>query len=97
MKKLRLNFDDLSVESFETTTGPPKQGTVLGHELTLPYTCNQDTCPSENTCPEDTCNTCAIYPSCDGFHTCLNACNTSECTWPIHCGSTETEDPECEA
>ncbi len=96
MEKIRLNLDDLNVESFETTVGPSKQGTVFGHVVTLPYTCNQHTCETEDTCPQDTCNTCAIDPSCDGWHTCINACNTNECTWPVHCGPQVTDDPLCD-
>lgn len=35
MRKLRLDMDDLRVESFETSAGESGAGTVRGHELTV--------------------------------------------------------------
>jgi hypothetical protein len=66
MKKIRLNLDDLKVESFVTT--PESEGVVKGYSCptcdgptcaaTCPATCPQtcDTCPwSECSCPPISC------------------------------------------
>jgi hypothetical protein len=76
MKKLKLNLDDLQVESFETTPASATQrGTVHGYR---PYT--------------DTCGTpCTAHPQCtaecggqgDTDYVCTNDCGTDSCD----CGS----------
>jgi hypothetical protein len=57
MEKLKLNLDDLKVESFDTTPdvrGQPK-GTIYGHTdhaqvCSVNMTCFQQTCPDFYTC-----------------------------------------------
>lgn len=44
MKKLKLDIDDLKVESFETTKIPDKVGTIQGHQYVI------DTDPPNNPC-----------------------------------------------
>ena len=45
MKKLKLNLDEIKVESFETNILESKKGTVNGHEWTIPYEVCADTVP----------------------------------------------------
>lgn len=63
MKKLKLNIDDLKVESFETNNNTEqKEGTINGFAINTKG--NGDSCSL--TC-HDTCLTCEQ-------HTCLNTC-----------------------
>jgi hypothetical protein len=95
MNKLKLQTDDLRVESFETTRAVKEKGTVVGEQ--------QCTCPTQCTCPgcptcDQSCNgTCAgvscaytcddscYYGSC--VETCANYGGAQPCTWgkPIAC------------
>lgn len=60
MNKLKLQLDDLRVDSFDTTPAEKERGTVLGAQCTC-YT--QCTCPGCDTCDE----TCGCYTgSCPG-------------------------------
>ena len=68
MKKLRLNVEDLTVESFGTSTGAEARGTVAAHNDTLDCTGPLD-CPESldgPTCQgnmEWTCRYhCTFYP-----------------------------------
>ena len=71
MKKLKLNLDDLKVESFETVPESlAAKGTVKGAD--------DHTVPGYNTCNL----TCQGLPTCDYGPTCLGTC-PSACT----CGS----------
>jgi hypothetical protein len=66
--KLKLNLDELTVDSFDTTRPTNKQGTVFGEQCTC-YT--QCTCPGCPTC----------YASCNGTceATCANTCDDNTC------------------
>lgn len=85
MKKIKLDLDDLKVESFDTQ---PEEGEVFGYQCpTCPpnYTCDA-TCPS-------TCATCAGQNTCDS--TCANTCGW---TCPDTCPPrtcNETSGPTC--
>ncbi|HEX2205451.1 MAG TPA: hypothetical protein VHG91_19225 [Longimicrobium sp.] len=62
MKKLRMDVDGLSVESFDTKEEKPQQGTVQAHECYTPgaggYTCDW----RANTCRWDSCDgVCSTY------------------------------------
>lgn len=95
MKKLRLQLENLQIESFATGNGEADRGTVEGHVSTL-CTGGGRTCDAGNTCgANDTCGdngTC--YISCNGscpapctneFSYCYN--NTCfDCSAPVHCG-----------
>ncbi len=76
MKKLKLNLEDLKVESFQTMNDVKKRGTVVGNsgETCPPFTypcdgCTGFSCP--NTCYEQSCE-------------CTNhtACNQNTCQCP---------------
>ena len=69
MNKLRLDLEDLSVESFSTTPEAGKEeGTVFGQQCTCYTNC---TCPGCPTCDASCNGTCAA--SCNG--TCDASCN----------------------
>jgi hypothetical protein len=68
--KLKLNLEDLTVDSFDTTRPTPKAGTVFGEQCTC-YT--QCTCPGCPTCDASCNGTCDA--SCNG--TCDAACNAT--------------------
>lgn len=66
MKKLSLQLDALSVESFETHVVPEQRGTVMGHtqyqwmctaDVSCDYGCDtiNYSCPTARNCPSDTC------------------------------------------
>jgi hypothetical protein len=64
MKKLRLDFDDLHVESFATANAGESQGTVNAHASF------RNSCNPANTC--DYHETCGGWDSC--FVTCIGSC-----------------------
>ena len=77
MAKLRLNLDQLTVDSFDTATGKAEKGTVFGEQCTCYTDC---TCPGCPSC--DTCNNCGSGDmSCtcptEGWYSCGPNCNTN--------------------
>ena len=73
MNKLRLQLDDLKVDTFDTTAAQEAKGTVFGEQCTCQTQCTCPGCPScGDTCPQ----TCAGM-SCD--HTCDNSCIYGTC------------------
>jgi len=56
MQKLRLNLEELSVDSFRTTRGAGPHGTVNGHDA---YTNSLPTCWYHCTYLGQTCEACA--------------------------------------
>ncbi len=73
MKKLRLELDNLQVESFATDRGEGDRGTVEGH-ISTRCTGGGMTCDAGNTCGDNaTCGQNATcYVSCNG--SCPNPC-----------------------
>ena len=59
MKKLSLQLDDLTVESFHVQDAPRERGTVMGHDtVRCTNTCdtlNNYTCDGQATCGGQTC------------------------------------------
>jgi hypothetical protein len=79
MRKLTLNLEQLSVDSFETTAVEKKKGTVIGQQCTCWTYCAQQTCPGCPTCDNTCAYTCddATCPACP---TCAASCNgTCDC------------------
>jgi hypothetical protein len=70
MKKLKLQLEDLQIDSFQTTPAEKPKGTVFGEQCTCYTNC---TCPG---CP-------ACYASCNG--TCDASCNGT-CGASCACG-----------
>jgi len=97
MKKIRLDLDTLSVESFDTRAGgDAADGTVFGHippETYAKYCSDGQTCEATGcfgtaatdcgTCGASACGTCAT-----NCGTCATACGTCD----TYCG---TCDPYC--
>jgi len=88
--KLKLNLDQLTVDSFDTSASEKPRGTVFGEQCTC-YT--QCTCPGCPTCDASCNGTCDA--SCNGTcggNTCGASCNTCgiscyETDCPGLCGS----------
>jgi len=77
MKKLKLNFDKLKVESFEISASKNNIGTVKAH---------QEKCDANSTKPPTqltNCDSCYICPtpSVDGtcYYTCFIRCTNESC------------------
>jgi hypothetical protein len=83
MNKLKLNLDELSVESFDTTRAEKEKGTVFGEQCT---------CYTQCTCPG--CPTCANYNTCNATcgATCANTCDDATC---VGCGGTDYSACDC--
>jgi len=85
--KLKLNLEDLTVDSFNTSGAEKPKGTVFGEQCTCYTNC---TCPGCPTC----------YASCNGTcgGTCEASCNGT-CAWCgsgyISCNATECNGYTC--
>ncbi len=77
--KLKLNLDDLSVDTFDTTSVRKEKGTVFGEQCTCYTEC---TCPGCPTCDATCENTCAY--TCDDA-SCAGTCGD---TCDYTCGDT---------
>ncbi|HEX6371615.1 MAG TPA: hypothetical protein VF006_22030 [Longimicrobium sp.] len=79
--KLTLRLEELSVESFDTSSAEKSRGTVIGEQCTCPTAC---TCPG---CP-------SCYESCNGScgatcpATCAYTCDDPECGTGYSCDET---------
>ena len=84
--KLRLNVEELTVDSFTTEYCKERSGTVHGQQCTCPTAC---TCPGCPTC-DASCN-----GTCDG--TCAASCNgTCDCgTYDYTCEGCTMYDATC--
>jgi hypothetical protein len=84
MKKLSLDLDQLTVDSFDTAAAAKEKGTVFGEQCTCYTHC--DTCPGCPTCDNTRCgqHTCdCSNHTCEGWYTCTAntvdvTCNMSE-------------------
>jgi hypothetical protein len=79
MRKLKLQLEDLRIDSFATTPAEKPKGTVFGEQCTC-YT--QCTCPGCPTCYASCNGTCDA--SCNG--TCDASCDGGCGTWDPSCG-----------
>jgi hypothetical protein len=94
MSKLRLDLDEIQVESFTTHSGPARGGTVAAHErvtwgcppatqdFTCPASCNGSCgcpAPSANGTCDISCNGTCWEPTCES---CMVTCNA---TGPQRC------------
>jgi hypothetical protein len=61
---MKLNLEQLAVDSFDTSIEPATRGTVFGEQ--------QCTCPTVCSCPG--CPTCQGYNTCDNQNTCAVTC-----------------------
>lgn len=74
--KLKLNLDELAVDSFDTTKNEAKTGTVFGEQCTCYTNCSCPGCPTCDASCNGSCDyTCDVscYGTCGD--TCDNSCN----------------------
>ncbi|WP_420130228.1 hypothetical protein [Longimicrobium sp.] len=95
MAKLKLNLDQLTVDSFDTAVKSAKKGTVFAEQCTCWTQCGQNTCPG---CP--TCGGCdtwdATCASCDGTcDSCGQTCYHSDCRTCDTCNPTIANGLSC--
>jgi hypothetical protein len=85
MKKLKLELEQLTVDSFDTATPEANRGTVMGEQgpCTCPTACS---CPGCPTC-DNTCN----QPSCGD--TCYNTCYPCGTDYGYTCDYSLSRDP----
>ncbi len=85
-RKLKLNLDELAIDSFDTTKSEARNGTVFGEQCTCYTQCTCPGCPTCYASCNGTCggtcgeNTCAA--SCNGTcgaATCGYSCNYTDC------------------
>ena len=85
MKKLKLDLNELKVDSFEISSSlNTHKGTIKGNGPSLAVTepCDRTDISCQNTCDGDTCN-----------GTCYNTCNV---TCPDTCGFNSCQPTGCE-
>jgi len=79
--KLKLNLEDLTVDSFDTSRALEKTGTVFGEQCTCYTNC---TCPQVPTCGPATCAA-SCFDTC-GDYTCAGSCYGT-CDYSCACDS----------
>jgi hypothetical protein len=78
MNKLKLQLDDLAVESFDTAAAERENGTVFGEECSCYSNC---TCPGFDTCDETECvGTCGACCT-----VCFETCGGATCDLAPSC------------
>jgi hypothetical protein len=85
MDKIRLDVDELRVQSFATAEGDAKRGTVHAHDAPT----DQVECPTCNAAWDTCWDTCAgsCGGSCDcGSGDCSNNCATYDCSGTCYWG-----------
>ncbi len=89
--KLKLNLEQLTVDSFDTTSTEKPKGTVFGEQCTCYTNC---TCPGCPTCDATCAQTCddATCPNCP---TCANTCNCPAGTYDYTCEGCTLYDRTC--
>jgi len=80
MSKLRLDLDEIQVESFTTHAGPARGGTVAAHER-ITFGCPPAT--QALTCPASCDGTCLNCPAPSANGTCDVSCNGT--CWDLTC------------
>jgi hypothetical protein len=74
--KLKLNLEQLTVDSFDTAPREKSKGTVFGEQCTCYTNC---TCPGCPTCDASCNNTCATCGENTCAQTCENTCLDATC------------------
>jgi hypothetical protein len=84
MNKLKLNLDQLAVESFDTSRPAKAEGTVFGEQCTCRTQC---TCPGCPTCYASCNGSCGA--SCNGtcYEATCNNCGSADCQTVNYCGT----------
>ncbi|MDB4950865.1 MAG: hypothetical protein JWM27_3514 [Gemmatimonadetes bacterium] len=73
MRKLRLDLDALSVDSFETAAAEPERGTVHAH-LSRDGVCSTYFCTDEESCAYTGCGDCTLVDTCQANESCGISC-----------------------
>jgi hypothetical protein len=77
MGKLRLDLDQLTVDSFDTSETAAEKGTVFGEQCTCYTNCTCPGCPTcDNTCG-DSCNGTCVDNTCE--FSCYGTCHEYSC------------------
>jgi hypothetical protein len=87
--KLKLNLEDLTVDSFDTTATQKEKGTVFGEQCTCYTNCTCPGCPTCDASCNNTCATCGentCAQTCED--TCLNDNTCNLCAYPPTCQQT---------
>jgi hypothetical protein len=90
--KLKLQLEDLTVVSFDTTATEKPKGTVFGEQCTCPTACTCPGCPTcdascNGTCDASCNGTCdascngTCGASCAGGFSCFCPTNATDCTY----------------
>ncbi len=101
MKKLKLNLDDLKVESFNTSTSEPIKGTVKGN-WTYTNSCGEESdgiviCDTEQATCWNTCDATCFTNCATDCATCNGSCAADpSCQGPSCYGATCKPIPQCE-
>ena len=102
--KLKLNLDQLTVDSFNTSGAEKPKGTVFGEQCTCYTNC---TCPGCPTCDASCNGTCdascngTCDASCNGTcncasgNTCDLSCGATDCGWGYTCGNCTALQTNC--
>jgi hypothetical protein len=91
MNKLKLQLDDLRVDSFDTTAGRREKGTIFGEQCTCYTNCTCPGCPTCDASCNGTCDascngtcdaSCGGGATCGDRHTCAYDCTEFSCGGP---------------
>jgi len=102
--KLKLNLEDLTVASFDTTRSETPKGTVFGEQCTCYTNCTCPGCPScDATCTEIDSASCygTCVASCYGTYECGTdscniSCNETNCAQAYTCGYCTAHGTNCD-
>jgi hypothetical protein len=102
--KLKLNLEDLAVDTFDTTVREKAKGTVFGEQCTCYTNCTCPGCPTcyascNGTC-DASCNgtcdaSCNGTCNCPSGNTCDWSCRATDCNWGYTCGNCTALQTNC--
>jgi hypothetical protein len=97
--KLKLNLEQLTIDSFDTAAPQKPKGTVFGEQCTCWTQCGQNTCPGCPTCDyscNGTCNaSCNGTCNCPTANTCDWSCYATDCGYGYTCGNCTAYQTNC--
>jgi hypothetical protein len=76
MEKMRLNFDELQVQSFATSGADARRGTVRAHDAPT----DQVECPTVDPVWDSCWASCGGSCDCGGSGDCSNYCGSNDCS-----------------
>jgi hypothetical protein len=102
--KLKLQLEDLTVDSFDTSSTEKPKGTVFGEQCTCYTNCTCPGCPTCDASCNGTCGgscngTCgaSCYGTCDcqTNNTCNYSCYATDCQFGYTCGQCTALQTNC--